>query len=100
MNLLCLVGVAILGPFLALGFVLVWARRKAYRAQVPSRAYDARYDFTESSGDEQFVKVYNDGFTLPDQLHDFDTGLLELRVRTNLFGRFLDPSVELSGSSH
>lgn len=71
-------------------------RRRAYRRVVSfDPRFDYRFDFSARSGKEVSIEVDREGFTLPADAGDYDTGLLELRVRATPLGSWRDPVVEL-----
>lgn len=65
---------------------------KRYKYNVKS---DYIYNFDKNTSIQASVQITTNGFVWPDIETDWDTGFLKLSFNSSLFGKFLNPSIEI-----
>jgi LmbE family N-acetylglucosaminyl deacetylase len=81
--------VVLLGIFGAL-----FIRNQAYNTQFHySRSIDYQYEFDKNLTIRSEVQISKNGFIWPHVEQPWDTALLEMRLQSNLLGRFVEPHI-------
>ena len=65
---------------------------KRYKYNVKS---DYNYNFDRNASIQTSVQITTNGFVWPDIETGWDTGFLKLSINSSLFGKFLNPSIEI-----